>query len=270
MFLSSCSSTLLVGIASLLGVFYLWAKWKLSYWQRRGVPTLPTDLLFGNLKDSILMKVSPGYVLGRLYREADDDAPFVGVYIMHNPFLLLRSPEMIKQILVKDFSAFSDRYFAAPQSSNDPVGSLGLFSIKNPEWRYLRTKLSPAFTSGKLKNLFGLMLESAESLNAYITERFRGIDGGNVTIEFKDTSTRYTTDVISSLAFGIRTNSFENPPPEFYKNSWYFFDFLDVEFVTRSVTKSVTIFFSRLLKLFRQFQSFSTLEEILIAVFVTD
>lgn len=216
---SSLWSVLLTFVIGLSGILYLRAKWKLTYWQRRGIPSLPTNLIFGNFKDSILMKIAPGLLLGRLYNEANDDDPFLGVYILHQPFLILRSPELIKNILVKDFAAFPNRFFASPKDSNDPVGSRGLFSIHNPEWRYLRTKLSPSFTSGKLKSLFNLMLESAEFLNDYMKKRFEDDDRAAKKFEFKDTSTRFTTDVISSLAFGIRTNSFEDPPPEFYAKS---------------------------------------------------
>ncbi|XP_043282965.1 cytochrome P450 6k1-like [Venturia canescens] len=216
---SSWSSFLLTCLIGLLGIFYLRAKWKLSYWQRRGIPSLPTNLIFGNFKDSFLLKIAPGFLLGRLYSEAKEDDAFIGVYILHQPFLLLRSPDLIKKILVKDFAAFPNRFFASPRDSTDLVGSRGLFSIHNPEWRYLRTKLSPTFTTGKLKSLFNLMLESSEFLNSYMKKRFDGDDNAVKKFEFKDTSTRFTTDVISSLAFGIRTNSFEDPPPEFYTRS---------------------------------------------------
>ena len=212
-------SFILSVLAGVFCIFYLWAKWKHSYWQRRGVPSLPTNFIFGNFMDSILGKIAPGYLLGRLYREAPEDAPFVGVYIMHQPFLLLRSPDLMKQIYVKDFHVFFDRYFGQPINTHDRIGSRGLFSLKNPEWRYLRTKLSPAFTSGKLKSLFELMVESAETLHGFMDKKFVNANSSFQTFDLKDASSRYTTDVISSLAFGIKTNSFDEPPPEFYTRS---------------------------------------------------
>jgi cytochrome P450 family 9 len=37
-----------------------------------------------------------------------------------------------------------------------------------------------------------------------------------VEVEMKEVSTRFTTDVIASAAFGIQVNSIQNPEHEFY------------------------------------------------------
>ncbi|XP_044584080.1 cytochrome P450 6k1-like isoform X2 [Cotesia glomerata] len=203
-------------VAILASIFYVWAKYKLTYWQQRGVPTLPTNLIFGNFKDAMLLRVSPGYLLGRLYNEARGDPPFLGIYIMHKPFLILRDPKIIKQMIIKDFNFFQNRYFSS-RNRNDKLGTDNLFSINNPEWKYIRTKLSPTFTSGKLKQLFHLMVETSDNMKNYLDNKFADDKNKIQSIEVKDTSTMYTTDIVASLAFGISTNSFDQPTPEFYK-----------------------------------------------------
>lgn len=80
-----------------------------------------------------------------------------------------------------------------------------------------RTKMSPVFTSGKLKNLFLLMQESGEKMRNYLRDQI-GDNSKTVPIIAKDIFNKYTTDVISCVAFGIRTNCFDTPPPEFYVN----------------------------------------------------
>lgn len=205
-------------LAILFGIFYVWAKYKLSYWQRLGVPSLPTNLFFGNFKEALLLRISAGYHLGRLYNEVKSDEPFVGVYVMQKPFLLLRDPEIIKQILIKDFNIFSDRYFSS-RNKADKLSTHNLFSINNPEWRYLRTKLSPVFTSGKVKQLFHLMVQTSDYLKDFVDNKFKDNPTTIKSIEVKDATTMYTTDVIASIAFGVSTNSFENPTPEFYTRS---------------------------------------------------
>lgn len=77
--------------------------------------------------------------------------------------------------------------------------------------------MSPVFTSGKLKSLFVLMVESGEMMGAHLRSQISD-DSKFGSISIKDTFYKYTTNVVSSLAFGIRTNSFEIPEPEFYKN----------------------------------------------------
>lgn len=40
---------------------------------------------------------------------------------------------------------------------SDPLGANSLPFANNPEWRMLRTKLTPVFTSGKMKQMFPLI-----------------------------------------------------------------------------------------------------------------
>lgn len=76
-------------------------------------------------------------MIGDLHNEASDNDDVLGIYIFHKPFLLLRNAELIKQILIKDFDYFPDRYFTA-QSIRDKIGSSNLFTMHNPEWRQTR------------------------------------------------------------------------------------------------------------------------------------
>lgn len=80
---------------------------------------------------------------------------------------------------------------------------------------YFRMKMTSVFTSSKLKNLFLLMQESGEAMRDHLHDRFTNVS--EVSFNVQDTFYRYTTNVISSVAFGIRTNCFDTPTPEFYK-----------------------------------------------------
>ncbi|XP_014234525.2 cytochrome P450 6k1-like [Trichogramma pretiosum] len=221
-------------------LFYLYAKYKQSYWRRRGVDSPPAHWFFGNFKDAICLRSAPPAVLGEIYKyyQGQPDKPVIGLYIMQTPFLLLRSPEVIKQVFIKDFHNFTDRYFAAKRKT-DVIGSTGLFSIDNPEWKYLRVKLSPAFTSGKQKKLFELMVESAKNLNQYMAKK---VGEGKIDMEVRRVCAKYTTDVISSLTFGIRTNSFDEPEPEFFVRSRDIFK----QDLRRTLNLFVAFFFPKL------------------------
>ncbi|XP_033224729.1 cytochrome P450 6k1-like [Belonocnema kinseyi] len=205
----------LVVFAFIFISIYFYIQHNLSYWKRKGVPSPPTHWLFGNFKDAILGRMSAGNLLGKLHKEAGDE-PFIGLYVMHKPFFLMRDPELVKQVFVKDFQVFQNRYFAAVKSK-DLIASTGLFSINNPEWKYLRMKLSPVFSSGKQKKLFSLMIESSENMRKFLgdqlneNEKVQNVDAYIVSI-------RYITDVISSLAYGVRTNSF-GQDQEFFNRS---------------------------------------------------
>ena len=198
-------------------ILYLYLKYKHTYWKRKGVPSLPGHWLFGNVQDAVLMRSASFHVFGDLYRQASDNDDIVGIYVFHKPFLLLRNPELIKQVLLRDFNNFSNRYFTA-ESFHDKIGSSNLFTIKNPKWKQLRTKITPVFTSGKMKKLFYLIVEATNSMQKYLEDQFS--DGSKVkTIAAKDVALKYTTDIISSVAFGINVNSFDPSENHFFRKA---------------------------------------------------
>uniref|UniRef100_T1GXH4 Cytochrome P450 n=1 Tax=Megaselia scalaris TaxID=36166 RepID=T1GXH4_MEGSC len=87
---------------------------------------------------------------------AGKDQPFVGIHVFQKPGILVKDPELVKQVMIKDFNKFSNRFLAA-DFKNDPLAAFNLFFTKNPEWKMIRTKLSPVFTSGKIKQMFHLI-----------------------------------------------------------------------------------------------------------------
>lgn len=159
-------TTVLSIITIIITSVYFYCKYKLNYWKRHGIPQLINpNLLFGHFKDAVLFKSPPGFYLGELYKNTE--LPFVGFYIFHKPALLLRDPEVIKQIVIKDFNNFSDRNFAG-SVQKDSIGMKNLFGLRNPEWKYLRSKITPTLTRLKLKQMFALMMKTGEPMLDYI------------------------------------------------------------------------------------------------------
>ncbi|XP_032667814.1 uncharacterized protein LOC116842550 [Odontomachus brunneus] len=216
-----------------LATLYLWMKRKHSYWQKRGVRSLPGHWFFGNFKNSLLMRTSPGMMVGNLHKQAADEDDVLGIYIFHKPFLVVRNPELIKQMLVKDFHVFPNHHFSGG-SIFDDLGSSSLFSLNNPKWKYLRTKMTPVFTSGKLKNLFMLMMGTSEAMRVHLRDLFKE-DSKITSINVKDTFYKYTTNVIASVAFGIQINCFDTQTPEFYTRA--------IKPFRQTLTRAVRFFF---------------------------
>lgn len=135
----------LVGLTTL---FYLLAKRTYSYWERRGFKTIPgCSYFFGHFQDTFNGKGNMNDVFQRLYDSTKE--PFVGMYGIFRPFLLVRDPEFIRTILIKDFSIFANRGFAVNEDF-DPLSG-HLFSLEDQKWKNMRSKLTPTFTTGKLK-----------------------------------------------------------------------------------------------------------------------
>ncbi|KAG7207142.1 hypothetical protein KM043_001014 [Ampulex compressa] len=205
----SCVPIAAIGLA--IGILYLYCKCKLSYWSSRGVKTPPTHWLFGNFKDVFTFKKPPGQVLRDIYDWAEPEDPYIGFYIFHKPMLLVRDLELIKRIMVKDFDVFPNRRFGSV-NEKDSVGLVNLLGIKQPRWKFLRSKLSAALTGQKLKRMIPLMVECGEDMSRYIdgAPPSAGHSGWK-SFELKNMASRYTTDVISSVAFGIASNCFREP-----------------------------------------------------------
>lgn len=121
--------------------------------------------LLGNFADCFFMKKSPGEFIKGLYDESNG-LPYMGFYIFDKPFFLIRDPELVKHVFVKDFDHFADKY--SETNIKDRLGWANLFMIKNPAWKVLRSKLTPFFTSGKLKKMFDLMVQVGNDLDAHL------------------------------------------------------------------------------------------------------
>lgn len=127
------------------------------------------------------------------------------------PTLLLRDSDLIKQLTVKDFDNFMDHRSIIPEEV-DPLLGKNLFSLKGQKWRDMRATLSPSFTSSKMKAMFTLISDCARDF----VEHFKQNQKDIITIEMKDTFTRFTNDVIATTAFGIKVDSLKNRNNQFY------------------------------------------------------
>ncbi|KAH8331652.1 hypothetical protein KR074_009061 [Drosophila pseudoananassae] len=197
-----------------------------SYWRRRGVPEIKPKWIVGNLMGLLNMRTSPAEFIAQLYNHPEaENEPVVGIHLFHKPGLLLRDPGLVRKIMVKDFAKFSNRY-SNSDHKGDPLGSQNIFFLKNPAWKEVRLKLSPFFTSNRLKHMFPLIEEVGASLDAHLrqqplhNERLRCFD-----MEAKELCALFTTDVISTVAFGVRANSFTDPNGEFRRHGRSVFEF---------------------------------------------
>ncbi|XP_049832801.1 probable cytochrome P450 6a14 [Schistocerca gregaria] len=107
--------------------------------------------------------------------------------------------------MVKDFNYFPDRGIYVDEE-NDYL-SAHLFLLRGTKWKSLRQKLTPTFTSGKMRAMFGKVRDCARIL-ADVTPAASVVD-------VRELVARYSTDVIASCAFGIDVDSQHNPEAEF-------------------------------------------------------
>lgn len=192
----------------ILGI-YLYLKHYYSYWERLGVENVPGHLLFGNIIDTVMGRESIVIDTKRLYDKIN--GPYGGTFLLTQPTLFIKDPELIKNILVRDFSYFSDRVGYLDEKVDPMFGNLFLMQVD--KWRKMRQKLSPTFTSGKLKQMISRFKCIGQKLQNHV-ERIANSE--NNIIEAKQLLSRYTIDAIVSLAFGIEIDCVNNPAENFY------------------------------------------------------
>lgn len=137
-----------------------------------------------------------------------------GVYNFNRPVYLIRDPEAIKQLPIKDFEYFENHRIFIDNQTEELFGN-SLFLMEGEKWRDMRASLSPAFTGSKMRQMFELVSECAKDMVSVLLEESKGVDVLNK--EFKDLFMRYTTDVIATSAFGLKTNSLRDKDNEFLR-----------------------------------------------------
>ncbi|XP_011172782.1 cytochrome P450 9e2 [Solenopsis invicta] len=200
-------SILLSIVIGAVSIHYLFKNF--NFFKRHGVIHIPSVPLFGSTASLIFRRESFADFFVKIYN-FNPDAKYYGFYGTTNPFFLLRDPELIKSILVKNFEAFPDRRGFA--NLNDPLLGKNLFSLRGEKWRNVRTLLSPSFTSSKMKMMFTLMSECAENFAKFLST----LPDNKGEMDMKDAFSKYTNDVIATCAFGIKVDTMKDPTNNFF------------------------------------------------------
>lgn len=72
--------------------------------------------------------------------------------------------------------------------------SAHLFTVDSDEWQKLRSKLTPSYTTSKLKFIFPTMIEMGKRFRDHLSEVTRQSNE----VDIKDLCARFTTDVIGN------------------------------------------------------------------------
>ncbi|XP_059051539.1 probable cytochrome P450 9f2 [Achroia grisella] len=201
---------LVIFLITTLLFYYLYVYKKIHYFFRqKGVKFLPGIPLFGNMYYSFITKKHFIEDLDTVYR-AFPDEKYVGLAEGTTPIVLIRDPDLIKAITVKDFDHFINHkeFF---DKDLDPLFSGSLFAMKDDRWRDMRVTLSPAFTGSKMRLMMSFMSEVSHNIVNYLK------DNNSDETHVDDLVRRYTLDVIASAGFGLQVNSVKEKENEFFK-----------------------------------------------------
>ncbi|PSN52605.1 Cytochrome P450 6k1 [Blattella germanica] len=163
----------LVGLSTLVALLW-YCTATFNYWRKKGVRTLNPLPLFGDVAKIILRRQSPALVFQQLYHQFQGEK-YGGIYQARTPVLLVRDPELIKQILVKDFSFFPSKGVHA-DLKQDPL-ACNLFNLEGDHY------------SVKLMEHLQQLTKNTDIIDVY------------------DVLVNFTMDATGSCAFGIEVNA---------------------------------------------------------------
>ncbi|KAJ1518978.1 hypothetical protein ONE63_011432 [Megalurothrips usitatus] len=199
----------LLGVAAallaLLLVLAVVSSLHYNEWRRKGIPYVTPWPLVGNCFRTITQRENLYQTLHRVC-ERFPKAPFVGLYAGATPVLLVKDLEAIKNITVKDFHIFTNHKLAPDVGVDGTFGKF-VFCLRDDEWKSTRVKLSPAFTSGKLKS----MHLTVRSITSQFVQVIRDMSSKGCDVPLGTLATQFGIDVIGSCALGIEPGAMRDP-----------------------------------------------------------
>nr|ARI68318.1 CYP9A112 [Mythimna separata] len=204
---------LFIWVAVLIAVLVLYLRQIYSTFSRNGIKHFRPVPLLGNISRMLFRREHFAEDLSRLYNSFPEEK-FVGRFEFLSEQVVIRDIELVKKICVKDFEYFLDH--RSIFNSSDSLFSRNLFSMKGQEWKDMRSTLSPAFTSSKMRLMVPFMVEVGDQMMISLRQKIKNSKSGYIDLDCKDLTTRYANDVIASCAFGLKVDSHNDADNEFY------------------------------------------------------
>nr|AFI45044.1 cytochrome P450 CYP9AP1 [Dendroctonus ponderosae] len=193
----------------------LWIKYKKTYthWTKLGLKqrTTPWPLL-GDFWPLCLGRMNLMELMDYFYY-LNPESRYEAIYHLSYPAILLKDPDLIKQLAVKDFDYFTDRVNIAPSEEADGLWSNNLVALKGKKWHDMKLLLSGAFTSSKMRFLYQIISETSEDFVKHFLDKPEAL----IEVDLKEAFRMFSSDVIATSAFGVKVDSIENPHNEFFE-----------------------------------------------------
>jgi cytochrome P450 family 6 len=185
----------------------IWVRHRFTYFERHGIPYDPPSFPMGNLK-GLGGKMHLALMFQKFYTKFKGKSPVCGFFMILKLNVIVTDLDTVKDILIKNFDSFRNRgiYY---NSVDDPL-TAHLLAIEDNPWKAMRSKLTPTFTSGKMKMMFETVLNIADHMIDNLQK-----SSNLQLIEVKDMLANFTTEVIGNVAFGLELNSINDPNSKF-------------------------------------------------------
>lgn len=180
-----------------------------KYWKLKKVAYREPCPLFGNFGPIFTMRRHYTSMLQYFYNHYRAEK-FVGIFQARRPTLMIIDLDLIKYIMSTGFMCFGDRISVNTDTEREPL-LRNLANMSGVEWKGMRQIVTPTFSSAKMKAMYPLIADCAQTLKNYLLSNF------SRDVNVPELMARYTTDVIGSCAFGVDPESLRNVDSPFHK-----------------------------------------------------
>ena len=124
-----------------------------------------------------------------------------GFYEGNIPTLAVADPDVVREILIKQFNKFEQRQ---PLLDNPDLPDADIFIAKGDRWKRIRGLTTPTFSAKKMKTMSPLVHQSIDKLINRFEQRLKEDKEFDIYKDFKC----FTLDVIASTVFSYDTDVF--------------------------------------------------------------
>ncbi|PSN32588.1 Cytochrome P450 9e2 [Blattella germanica] len=219
-----------------------------NFYSKRRIPYVRPALFVGNLWPLLSGRMSQCDFLQWLYEQLNGHR-LGGMYGFTTPALMIRDPDLIREVCVRHFEHFTDRRILLTEEVDPVAGKvlpslsgnysivsenrhysfqkvghcfkLNRFLCRGDRWRKLRTAISPAFSWSLLRamhrnvstctrHFIDYLQQQSHTLNNCGVQIISGSRPGMLQLEMRDVMSRLFTDVLAEAALGAKSNSFNS------------------------------------------------------------
>ncbi|XP_014256245.1 cytochrome P450 6j1-like [Cimex lectularius] len=193
-----------------LFVYFWWTR-NYDHWLKKGIPYEKPTFPYGNIKDVIYVKETLGDFTKRLYNNFPN-SKIVGFYGLRTPMAVVRDPDIMKDILIKEFNSFPITAFEFNKNV-DPMMALNPFGLSGDKWKLFRSFHSQAHTLARLKGMVPAIAKSASNFLQHIRQNI------GEELNVRELTRYFAVDAVASCAYTTECNSFVNPDNPFVKET---------------------------------------------------
>ncbi|CAG5958322.1 unnamed protein product [Menidia menidia] len=141
-----------------------------------------------------------------------------GYYLGRRPVVVVADPDMLREIMVREFSSFPNRMTI--RFASKPMTDC-LLMLRNEQWKRVRSILTPSFSAAKMKEMVPLINTATDALMKNLSVHAESGEAFDIHRCFGC----FTMDVIASVAFATQVDSQNNPDDPFVRHAQMFFTF---------------------------------------------